>query len=236
MQKPGGGRVNTIRGYSQTSDDLIFVSPKLAFAPRFLREHFARQVRGMANQGEAEVLAEADGLDSATTQTLRKGLAQAIFIHIRLLDIASGVDASAYAFPIDRPVSTSPLYTNASGRVEEGFLIFDSHRDTPETGCAEKCIVAASDGNEKMTRRLTPAELLQESARKPRGRPRVPAAGSLKPKGNRGKKTRVGKGKKEKTRSGVKVKQYKSRTAGLFITMRANYIPKKQSPVIREVR
>ena len=220
--------INTVKNYDDLNIacDVLFVSSKLAFTTQYLRSHYCRIMRGMSTAGEVETLRDVFGCGGFATGYLMRKFQDGLYLHMRLLDQSSGVDSSAPNFDVTEAVNSSPLYGGMTEDFEDGFLIFDSMRDSPWTQCGSRTIGISSDGNEKLVRQLTEVEKNSPKLRKTKGPTKKQQTGTVR---------RYRFEHRFASCSPKVPRRAKSFTSGLFVTVRCNN-PTDEPIVIREVR
>ena len=224
-----GEMTNTVENYGGAGSEhhVLFVSSKLGFTVNYIRSHYCRIMRGMSTRGEVETLQEVYGSGDLSADYVGRKFQDALYLHMRLLDQTSGVDDSGPFFKVLAAADSSPLYGGKSDRFEDGYLIFDSVRDTPWTKCEFRAVGISSDGNQKLVRLLTEFEKKNPKLGKTRVRAK---AGSAARTDSCRKTTRGREGSKDKV-----MRRAKCFTSGLFVTVRANN-PSNGPVVIREIR
>ena len=224
-----GEMTNTVENYGGAGSEhhVLFVSSKLGFTVNYIRSHYCRIMRGMSTRGEVETLQEVYGSGDLSADYVCRKFQDALYLHMRLLDQTSGVDDSGPFFKVLAAADSSPLYGGKSDRFEDGYLIFDSVRDTPWTKCEFCAVGISSDGNQKLVRLLTEFEKKNPKLGKTGVRAK---AGSAARTDSCRKTTRGREGSKDKV-----MRRAMCFTSGLFVTVRANN-PSNGPVVIREIR
>ena len=180
VKKSGESRRNTLLGGRETGG-AIFLTAQSGICARLLATHYSRTLRAGVNpSSEAASVTHAASYfndvedckfeERRVSDVLRAGMNY----WMRLLDIESGVEGqgviastrAGYGFPIDSPLTSSPLYQGA----QSDFVMYDICRDYPgAVGCVRTVI---SDGNMVNARDLEEDEVELRRSKVQKGRPR----------------------------------------------------------------